>query len=46
VNVNTIAAQFGGGGHMAAAGARIAGRPLSTQRKVIAAIKRALKAAK
>jgi phosphoesterase RecJ-like protein len=46
VNVNTIAAQFGGGGHMAAAGARIAGKPLSTQRKVIAAIKRALKAAK
>jgi phosphoesterase RecJ-like protein len=46
VNVNTIAAQFGGGGHMAAAGARIAGKPLATQRKVIAAIKRALKAAK
>ena len=46
VNVNEIASQFGGGGHMAAAGARIAGKPLSTQRKVIAAIKRALKAAK
>ena len=42
VNVNTIAAQFGGGGHPAAAGARIAGSPLSTQRKVIAAIKKAL----
>jgi len=42
VNVNEIAAQFGGGGHPAAAGARIAGSPLSTQRRVIAAVKRAL----
>ena len=42
VNVNEIAAQFGGGGHPAAAGARIPGKPLSVQRKVIAAIKRAL----
>ena len=42
VNVNEIAAQFGGGGHPAAAGARIPGNPLSVQRKVIAAIKRAL----
>ena len=46
VNVNEIAGQFGGGGHPAAAGARIPGTPLATQRKVIAAIKRALKAAK
>ena len=46
VNVNEIAAQFGGGGHPAAAGARIPGTPLSVQRKVIAAVKRALKAAK
>ena len=46
VNVNEIAGQFGGGGHPAAAGARIAGKPLSTQRKVIAAIRRALRAAK
>jgi phosphoesterase RecJ-like protein len=46
VNVNEIAAQFGGGGHPAASGARIAGTSLSVQRKVIAAIKRALKAAK
>jgi phosphoesterase RecJ-like protein len=46
VNVNAIAAQFGGGGHPAAAGARIAGKPLSVQRKVIAAIKKALNAAK
>jgi phosphoesterase RecJ-like protein len=42
VNVNEIAAQFGGGGHPAAAGARIPGNPLSVQRKVIAAIKLAL----
>ena len=42
VNVNEIAAQFGGGGHPAAAGARIPGRPLSVQRKVIGAIKHAL----
>jgi bifunctional oligoribonuclease and PAP phosphatase NrnA len=42
VNVNDIAAQFGGGGHPAAAGARLAGPPSSVQRKVIAAIKRAL----
>jgi phosphoesterase RecJ-like protein len=45
VNVNEIAAQFGGGGHPAAAGARIPGKPLSVQRKVIAAVKRALNAA-
>jgi phosphoesterase RecJ-like protein len=42
VNVNEIAAQFGGGGHSAAAGARIAGTRLSVQRRVIAAIKKAL----
>ena len=45
VNVNTIAAQFGGGGHPAAAGARIAGKPLSVQRRVIAAVKKAINAA-
>jgi phosphoesterase RecJ-like protein len=42
VNVNEIAAQFGGGGHPAAAGARIPGNPLSAQRRVIAAVKKAL----
>jgi len=42
VNVNEIAALFGGGGHPAAAGARIPGKPLAVQRKVIGAIKRAL----
>jgi phosphoesterase RecJ-like protein len=46
INVNEIAAQFGGGGHSAAAGARIPGKPLSVQRKVIAAVKKALSNAK
>lgn len=46
VNVNLIASEFGGGGHPAAAGARIAGKPLAVQRRVIAAIRRALIAAK
>jgi phosphoesterase RecJ-like protein len=46
VNVSEICGQFGGGGHSAAAGARIPGTPLSTQRKVIAAVKKAIKAAK
>lgn len=42
VNVNEIAAQFGGGGHSAAAGARIPGNPVSVQRRVVGAIKKAL----
>jgi phosphoesterase RecJ-like protein len=46
VNVSEICKQFGGGGHPAAAGARIAGTPLAVQRRVIAAVKRALRAAK
>lgn len=46
VNVNEVAAQFGGGGHLAAAGARIPGKPLAVQRRVIAAVKRAMAAAK
>jgi bifunctional oligoribonuclease and PAP phosphatase NrnA len=46
VNVNEIASQFGGGGHPAAAGARIAGKPLAVQRKVIAALKKALNSSK
>ena len=45
INVNEIAAQFGGGGHPAAAGARIPGPPLVTQRRVLAAIKKAINAA-
>lgn len=46
INVNEIAAQFGGGGHTAAAGARIVGSPLTVQRRVISAVKRALDRAK
>jgi bifunctional oligoribonuclease and PAP phosphatase NrnA len=46
VNVNEIAAQFGGGGHMAAAGARISGPALSAQKRVLAVVKKALDAAK
>jgi phosphoesterase RecJ-like protein len=42
IDVNKIAQQFNGGGHAAAAGARIAGTPLSVQRKVVAAIKKSL----
>jgi len=42
VIVNDIAAQFGGGGHPAAAGAHVPGNPMSVQRKVIAAVKKAL----
>jgi phosphoesterase RecJ-like protein len=44
INVNEIAALFGGGGHSAAAGARIVGSPMATQRQVIAAVKKALDA--
>lgn len=43
VNVSDIAGLFGGGGHVAAAGARLEGTPLSVQRRVIAALKKALK---
>jgi bifunctional oligoribonuclease and PAP phosphatase NrnA len=42
VNVNDIAKQFGGGGHKAAAGARISGKPMAVQRKMLAAIKKSL----
>jgi phosphoesterase RecJ-like protein len=45
VDVNKIAQMFGGGGHPAAAGARLEGTPLSVQRKVIAAIKKSLNGA-
>jgi phosphoesterase RecJ-like protein len=46
VNVNEIAAEFGGGGHPAAAGARIPGNPITVQRRVLAAIKKALNRAR
>lgn len=43
INVSDIAAQFGGGGHSAAAGARLEGSQLSAQRRIIGAIRKALK---
>jgi phosphoesterase RecJ-like protein len=46
VDVNQIANQFGGGGHRAAAGAKVPGNPMSVQRRVIGAIRKALDAAK
>jgi phosphoesterase RecJ-like protein len=42
VNMNDVAAQFGGGGHAAAAGARIRGNPAVLRRRVLAALTRAL----
>lgn len=44
VDVNRIAGLFGGGGHPAAAGARISGKPLAVQRRVLNAVRRALDA--
>ena len=44
INVNDLAQHFGGGGHKAAAGARVEGKPLSVQRRVLNAIRRALDA--
>jgi phosphoesterase RecJ-like protein len=46
VNVSEICQKFGGGGHPAAAGARIPGTALAVQRKVLAAVKRALNSTK
>jgi nanoRNase/pAp phosphatase (c-di-AMP/oligoRNAs hydrolase) len=43
VDVGQVALQFNGGGHKAAAGARIEGNPLSVQRRVLMAIKKALR---
>lgn len=42
VDVGAVAALFGGGGHRAAAGARIQGTALSVQRRVLAAVRRSL----
>jgi phosphoesterase RecJ-like protein len=42
VDVNLVAQQFGGGGHKAAAGARIAGTPLAVQRRVLRALRQAI----
>ena len=46
VDVNSIARRFGGGGHHAAAGARISGEPHEIEHKVLAAVSEALAAAK
>jgi phosphoesterase RecJ-like protein len=45
VDVNEVAKLFGGGGHKAAAGARISGKPLSVQRQVVGALRKALNSA-
>jgi len=42
LNVSEIATRFGGGGHAAAAGARVDGRPQTVQTRVIGAVKQAL----
>jgi nanoRNase/pAp phosphatase (c-di-AMP/oligoRNAs hydrolase) len=42
VDVNKIALMFGGGGHSAAAGARIKGNPAMVQRQVLSQLKKAL----
>ncbi|MSU34495.1 MAG: bifunctional oligoribonuclease/PAP phosphatase NrnA [Pedosphaera sp.] len=42
VDVNEIARLFGGGGHKAAAGARVSGKPLGVQRRVLGAIRKSL----
>ena len=42
VDVAAIAQSFGGGGHKAAAGARITGNPVGVQRRLLSAVKKAL----
>lgn len=44
VDVNRLAAQFGGGGHVSAAGARIKGKLAEVEQQVIAAVARELAA--
>lgn len=47
IDVNAVAQLFGGGGHKSAAGARIEGvSPLAVQRRVVAALRKALKKAR
>ncbi|NQU11171.1 bifunctional oligoribonuclease/PAP phosphatase NrnA [bacterium] len=46
IDVNAIARHFGGGGHRAAAGARITGSPADVQSRVIESVGAALRAAK
>ncbi|MBX3747089.1 MAG: bifunctional oligoribonuclease/PAP phosphatase NrnA [Verrucomicrobiae bacterium] len=42
VDVNAVAQQFGGGGHKAAAGARLTGTRLAVQRKMLRALRQAI----
>jgi bifunctional oligoribonuclease and PAP phosphatase NrnA len=42
IRVDRIAERFGGGGHLAAAGARVRGAPLTIQRRVLEAVQQAL----
>lgn len=42
VDVGKVAQAFGGGGHKAAAGARIPGKPLGVQRRILSAVRKAL----
>lgn len=42
LDVNAIARHFGGGGHAAAAGARLTGRPLDAEARVLAAVSEAI----
>jgi len=42
INVGDIAVNFGGGGHQAAAGARIEGTPLAVQRRVVKEARKAI----
>jgi phosphoesterase RecJ-like protein len=44
IDVASIAQRFGGGGHKAAAGARIEGKPLGVQRRVLNEVRKSLKA--
>lgn len=46
VDVNAVAGLFGGGGHRAAAGARLTGSTLAVQRRVLNAIRKALNSAR
>jgi phosphoesterase RecJ-like protein len=45
VDVAAIAQQYGGGGHKAAAGARVTGNPLGVQRRILTSVRKVLKAA-
>ena len=46
VDVSALAKALGGGGHRAAAGARVQGTPLGVQRRVLSAVRKSLDAAR